>query len=90
MRVSCPPETVNLNCSHVAGISGFDGADVYLSGDRSSLQMEPQDAMAQKMCSIQLLAWILTRYNVRRDTRMTPYEKLRGQKYRKERDPATG
>ena len=29
-------------------------------------------------------AWILTRYNVRRDTRMTPYEKIRAQKYRKE------
>ena len=29
-------------------------------------------------------AWILTRYNVRRDTRMTPYEKIRGQKHRKE------
>ena len=30
-------------------------------------------------------AWILTRYNVRRDTtRMTPYEKIRGQKYREE------
>ena len=27
---------------------------------------------------------ILTRYNVRRDTRMTPYEKIRGQKYRQE------
>ena len=26
-------------------------------------------------------AWILTRYNVRRDTRMSPYEKIRGQKY---------
>ena len=29
-------------------------------------------------------AWILTRYNVRRDTRMTPYEKIRGQKHRQE------
>ena len=29
-------------------------------------------------------AWILTRRNVRRDTRMTPYEKIRGQKYRQE------
>ena len=29
-------------------------------------------------------AWILTRYNVRRDTRMTPCEKIRRQKYRKE------
>ena len=32
-------------------------------------------------------AWILTRYNVRRDTRMIPYEKIRGQKYRKEIRP---
>ena len=29
-------------------------------------------------------AWILTRYSVRRDTRMTPDEKVRGRKYRKE------
>ena len=29
-------------------------------------------------------AWILTRYNVRRNTRMTPYEKISGQKCRKE------
>ena len=29
-------------------------------------------------------AWVLTRYNVSRDTRMTPCEKLRGQKLRKE------
>ena len=29
-------------------------------------------------------AWVLTRYNVSRDTRMTPCEKLRGQKFRKE------
>ena len=34
--------------------------------------------------TIRLAAWILTRYNVRRDTRMTPYEKIRGQKGRKE------
>ena len=34
--------------------------------------------------TIRHAAWILTRYNVRRDTRMTPYEKIRGQKYRKE------
>ena len=33
--------------------------------------------------TIRHAAWILTRYNVRRDTRMTPYEKIRGQKYRK-------
>ena len=32
-------------------------------------------------------ARILTRYNVRRDTRMTPYEKIRGQKYWKETLP---
>ena len=36
--------------------------------------------------TIRHAAWILTRYNVRRDTRMTPY---RGQKLQ-ERDPATG
>ena len=29
-------------------------------------------------------AWVLKRYNVRRDTRLTAYEKIRGQKYRKE------
>ena len=34
--------------------------------------------------TIRHAAWILARYNVRRDTRMTPYEKIRGQKYRKE------
>ena len=34
--------------------------------------------------TIRHAAWILTRYNVRRDTRMTPYEKIRAQKYRKE------
>ena len=35
--------------------------------------------------TIRHAAWILTtRYNVRKDTRMTPYEKIRGQKYRKE------
>ena len=34
--------------------------------------------------TIRHAAWILTRYNVRRDTRMTAYEKIRGQKYRKE------
>ena len=34
--------------------------------------------------TIRHAVWILTRYNVRRDTRMTPYEKIRGQKYRKE------
>ena len=34
--------------------------------------------------TIRPAAWILTRYNVRRDTRMTPYDKIRGQKYRKE------
>ena len=34
--------------------------------------------------TIRHAAWILTRYNLRRDTRMTPYEKIRGQKYRKE------
>ena len=34
--------------------------------------------------TIRHAAWILTRYNVRRDTRMTPYERIRGQKYRKE------
>ena len=34
--------------------------------------------------TIRHAAWILTRYNVRRDTRMTPYQKIRGQKYRKE------
>ena len=35
-------------------------------------------------------AWILTRYNVRRDTRMTPFEKICGQKYRKEILPLVG
>ena len=39
--------------------------------------------------TIRHAAWVLTRYNVRRDTRMTPYEKIRGQKYRKG-NPATG
>ena len=34
--------------------------------------------------TIRHVAWILTRCNVRRDTRMTPYEKIRGQKSRKE------
>ena len=34
--------------------------------------------------TIRHAAWILSQYNVRRDTRMTPYEKIRGQKYRKE------
>ena len=34
--------------------------------------------------TIRHTAWILTRYNVRRDTRMTPDEKNRGHKYRKE------
>ena len=34
--------------------------------------------------TIRHATWVLTRYNVRRDTRMTPYEKIRGQKYRKE------
>ena len=34
--------------------------------------------------TIRHAAWILTRYNVRRDTRMTLYENFRGQKYRKE------
>ena len=34
--------------------------------------------------TIRHAAWILTRYNVTRDTLMTPYEKIRGQKYRKE------
>ena len=34
--------------------------------------------------TIRHAAWILTRYNVRKDTRMTPYEKIHGQKYRKE------
>ena len=34
--------------------------------------------------TIRHAAWILTRYNVRRDKRITPYEKIRGQKYRKE------
>ena len=29
-------------------------------------------------------AWFLTRYTVRRDTRMSPHENIRGQKYRKE------
>ena len=33
--------------------------------------------------TIRHVVWILTRYNVRRDTRMTPYEKIRGQKYLK-------
>ena len=35
-------------------------------------------------CTIGDAAWGLTRYNVRRDTRMTPYEKIRGQKDKKE------
>ena len=35
-------------------------------------------------------AWIPTRYNVRGDTRMTPYEKIRGQKCRKEILPLGG
>ena len=34
--------------------------------------------------TIRHAAWVLTRYNVIRDTRMTQYEKIRGQKYRKE------
>ena len=34
--------------------------------------------------TIRHAAWILTRYNVGRDTQMTPYDKIRGQKYRKE------
>ena len=34
--------------------------------------------------TIRHAAWVLTRYNARRDTRMTPCEKIRGQKYRKE------
>ena len=34
--------------------------------------------------TIRHAAWVLTRYNVRGDTRMTPYETTRGQKYRKE------
>ena len=34
--------------------------------------------------TIRHAAWVLTRYNVRGDTRMTPHEKLRGQKYRRE------
>ena len=33
--------------------------------------------------TIRHAAWILTRYNVRRDTRMTPYEKTREQKLQK-------
>ena len=34
--------------------------------------------------TIRHAAWTLTRYNVRRDTRMTPYVKIRGQNYKKE------
>ena len=34
--------------------------------------------------TIRHAAWILTRYNVRKDTRMAPCEKIRGKKYRKE------
>ena len=34
--------------------------------------------------TIRYAAWVVTRYNVRRDTRMTPCETLRGQKYRKD------
>ena len=34
--------------------------------------------------TIRHATWVLTRYYVRRDTRMTPYEKIRGQKNRKE------
>ena len=34
--------------------------------------------------TIRHAAWVLTRYNLRRDTRMTPYEKTRGQEDRKE------
>ena len=33
--------------------------------------------------TIRHAAWVLARYNVRRDTRMTQYEKIRAQKYRK-------
>ena len=39
--------------------------------------------------TIRHAASVLTRYHVRRDTLMTPYEKIHGQKY-KEEDPATG
>ena len=34
--------------------------------------------------TIRHAVWLLPRYNERKDTRMTPYEKSRGQKYRKE------
>ena len=34
--------------------------------------------------TIRHAAWVLTRYTVRRETRTTPYEKIRGQKYNKE------
>ena len=34
--------------------------------------------------TIRHATWVRTRYNVRRDTRMTPYEKIRQQKCRKE------
>ena len=37
--------------------------------------------------AIRHAAWVLTRYNLGRDTRMTPYEKIRGQKYRKQNLP---
>ena len=39
--------------------------------------------------TIRHAAWILTTYNVRRDTRTTPYEKIRGQKIQK-RDSSIG
>ena len=40
--------------------------------------------------TIRHAAWVLTRYNVRRDTRMTPYEKRFVDIKIQERDPATG
>ena len=37
--------------------------------------------------TIRHAAWVLTRYNLRRDTRMTSCEKIRGVKYQKEISP---
>ena len=46
----------------------------------TSFDVKPDSPM---LWTIRHAAWVLTRYNKRRDTRTTPYEKIRGQKYRK-------
>ena len=65
----------------VSTVRGFAGTYLAVRRDKiPSFEVTTHSPMVP--WSIRHTAWVPTPYSVRRDTRMTPYEKIRGPKYR--------